>query len=130
MDGGRCFTSTPRADGLSLYKDNYHHWDVSYKYFIKDSIEYTIHQFYITDNMDGELTARQRFLECALIFESEFERTKFNAFVIGNYARYNVDVFSDCLPYFPDLESYNMDALKKDYLQSQLLQQMLKDFRS
>lgn len=52
LDGGRCFTSTPRTDGLSLYKDSYHHWDVSYKYFIKDSIEYTIHQFYITDNME------------------------------------------------------------------------------
>ena len=35
LDGGRCFTSTPRTDGLSLYKDSYHHWDVSYKYFIK-----------------------------------------------------------------------------------------------
>lgn len=130
LDGGRCFTSTPRTDGLSLYKDSYHHWDVSYKYFIKDSIEYTIHQFYITDNMDEELTARQRFLECVLIFETEFERTKFNAFVIGNYERYNIDAFSDRLPHFPDLEGYNMDAFKKDYLQSQLLQQMLKDFRS
>ena len=130
LDGGRCFTSTPRTDGLSLYKDSYHHWDVSYKYFIKDSIEYIIHQFYITDDMDEELTARQRFLECLLIFETEFERTKFNAFVTGNYERYNIDAFSDRLPHCPDLEGYNMDAFKKDYLQSQLLQQMLKDFRS
>ena len=130
LDGGRCFTSTPLTDGFPLYKDSYHHWDVSYKYFIKDSIEYTIHQFYITDDMDEELTARQRFLECVLVFESEFERTKFNDFVIANYEKYNVDAFTDRLPYFPDIEGYNMDAFKNQYLQSQLLQQMLNDFRS
>ncbi len=130
LDGGRCFTSTPRTDEISLYTENYHHWDVSYKYFIKDSIEYIVHLFYITDDMDEELTARQRFLECVLIFESEFERTKFKDFVIANYEKYDIDAFRNQLPYFPDLEGYNMDAFKKDYLQSQLLQQMLKDFRS
>lgn len=130
LDGGRCFTSTPRTDGISLYKESYHNWDISYKYFVKDSIEYIVHLFYITDGMDEERIARQRFFECVLVFESEFERMKFNDFVITNYEKYNVDAFRDRLPHFPDLEGYNMDAFKKDYLQSQLLQQMLKDFRS
>lgn len=130
LDGGRCFTSTPRTDGISLYKESYQHWDISYKYFVKGSIEYTVHLFHITDDMDEELTARQRFLECVLIFESEFERAKFNDFVIVNYDKYNIDAFRNRLPYFPDLEGYNMDEFKKDYLQSQLLQQMLKDFRN
>ena len=109
---------------------SYTNWDISYTYFVKDSIEYIVHLFYITEDMDEELTARQRFLECVLVFESEFERTKFNDFVIANYGKHNVDAFSDRLPHFPDLEGYNMDAFKKDYVQSQLLQQMLKDFRS
>lgn len=43
LDGGRCFTSTPRTDGISLYKESYHHWDISYKYFVKGSIEYIVH---------------------------------------------------------------------------------------
>ena len=34
--------------------------------------------------MDEELTARQRFLECILVFESEFERMKFNDFVAAD----------------------------------------------
>lgn len=130
LDGGRCFTSTPRTDGISLYKESYHHWDISYKYFVKGSIEYIVHLFYITDDMDEELTARQRFLECILVFESEFERMKFNDFVITNYEKYNVDAFTDQLPSFPDIEGYNMDAFRNQYLQSQLLQQMLNDFRS
>ena len=130
LDGGRCFTSIPQTDGISLYKESYHHWDISYKYFVKGSIEHIIHLFYITDNMDEELTARQRFMECILVFESEYERMKFNDFVIANFKKYNVDEFTNRLPYFPDLEGYNMDTFRNEYLQSQLLQQMLKDFKS
>lgn len=130
LDGGRCFTSTPRTDGFPLYKDSYHNWDISYKYFIKDSIEYTVHQFYITDNMDEELTARQRFLECILVFDSELERAQFKEFVIRNYETYTLDTYKERLPHFPELEGYIMDEFKKEYLQSQLLQQMLNDFRS
>ncbi len=130
LDGGRCFTSTPQTDGIYLCKESPHHWDVSYKYFVKGSIEYIVHLFYITDDLDEELTARQKFLECVLIFESEFERTKFKNFVKANYEKYDIDAFRDRLPYFPDLKGYIMDAFKKDYLQSQLLQRMLKDFRS
>lgn len=130
LDGGRCFSSTPLTSGISLYKESHHDWDVSYKYFIKGSIEYIVHLFYITDDMDEELTARQRFLECVLVFESELERTEFHKFVIANYEKYDIDSFRSRLPFFPDIEGYNMDAFKEEYLQSQLLQQMLKDFRS
>lgn len=42
---------------------------------------YIVHEFYITDNMDEELTSRRRFLECILIFDSEFEKASFNKFV-------------------------------------------------
>lgn len=130
LDGGRCFTSTPRTDGISLYKDSYHHWDIYFKYFIQDSIEYIVHQFYITDDIDEELTARQRFLECVLVFNSEFEKSQFEEFVIHNYKKYDINIFSDRLPYFPDIEGYNMKEFKKQFLQSQLLQKMLNDFRS
>lgn len=57
LDGGRWFTSTSRTDGVSLYKDSYCLWDVCYKYFIRDSVEYIIHLFYITDDINEELTA-------------------------------------------------------------------------
>lgn len=130
LDGGRCFTSTPRTDGISLHKDRYPHWDICYKYFIQDSIEYKVHQFYITDDMDEELTARKRFLECVLIFNSEFEKLQFEEFVIHNYKKYDINTFGDRFPYFPDIESYNMEEFKKQYTHSLLLQKMLNDFRS
>lgn len=130
LDGGRCFTSTPLTDGISLSKDSFHHWDICYKYFIQDSIEYIVHQFYITDDIDEELTARQKFLQCVLLFDSEFERSQFERFVVHNYDRYDIKMFSKELPYFPDLVGYNMEGFKKEYLHSLLLQNMLKDFRS
>lgn len=61
--------------------------------------------------MDEELTARQRFLECVLILKSEFERAKFNDFVIANYNRYNIDSFRNRMPYFPDSEDYSVKEL-------------------
>lgn len=128
LDGGRCFTSTPKTDGIIL-SPNSHHWDISYKYFIKGSLEYIVHQFYITDDIDEELTARSRFLECVLIFDTESEKEAFERYVICNYQKYNTNEFINQLPYFPDIEGYIMDEFKKQYLNSLLLQQMLKDFR-
>lgn len=129
LDGGRCFTATPNTAGLSLdgYKTN---WDVSYKYFIKETIEFTVHKFYITDDMDEELTSRRRFLECVLIFDSEFEKASFDKFVEKNYSRYDTSDFEGSLPSFPDIEGYVMSAFKKDYIDSLIMRKMLNDFRA
>lgn len=129
LDGGRCFTSTPSTDGISLHKDNYHHWDISYKYFIKDSIEYIVHQFYVTDNIDEEFTARNRFLECVLVFDTELEKEEFDIFVVCNYGKYNLNKLKNRLPHFPEIEGYIMDEFKKQYVNTLLLQRMLNDFR-
>lgn len=109
LDGRRCFTSTPSTDGISLHKDNYHHWDISYKYFIKDSIEYIVHQFYVTENIDEEFTARNRFLECVLVFDTELEKEEFDIFVVCNYGKYDLNKFSNRLPHFLEIEGYIMD---------------------
>lgn len=128
LDGGRCFTSTPQWGGLSLSpKSSF--WDVSYKYFIKGSIEYIVHEFYINDNRSDERIARERFLECVLVFESESEQKEFNNYVKINYSVYSSADYEHKIPYFPEIQGYNMDVLKKNYLDSQILQQMLLDFR-
>ena len=86
--------------------------NICYKYFIQDSIEYIVHQFYITDDIDEELTARQKFLQCVLLFDSEFERSQFERFVVHNYDRYDIKMFNKDLPRFPDLVGYNMEEFK------------------
>lgn len=128
LDGGRCFTATPKIAGLSLY-GNRMNWDISYKYFIKESIEYIVHKFYITDDMDEELTSRRRFLECVLIFNSALEKASFDKFVKENYSHYIVSDFERNLPLFQQIEGYDMSAFKKDYLNALMLKKMLDDFR-
>lgn len=104
-------------------------WDISYKYFIKESIEYIVHKFYITDDMDEELTSRRRFLECVLIFDSEIEKSNFDKFIKENYSHYNVSDFEGKLPLFPNIDGYVMSAFKKDYTNALILKKMLVDFR-
>ena len=129
LDGGRYFTATPKTDGLSL--DGHRmNWDISYKYFINGSIEYIVHKFYITDDMDEELTSRRRFLECVLIFDTELERSSFDRFVEGNYSYYNASDLEENLPHFPNIEGYVMSAFKKEYIDALILKKMLNDFRA
>lgn len=129
LDGGRYFTATPRTGGVSLDGSGTS-WNVSYKYFIKQSIEYIVHRFYITDDMDEELTSRERFLDCVLIFDSEFEKVRFDKFVTRKYSYYKSSDFTANLPYFPHIEGHKMSAFKKDYMNALILQQMLSDFRA
>lgn len=128
LDGGRCFTSAPLTDGIRLTPQSFH-WDISYKYFIKGSIEHIIHQFYITDDMDEELTARRRFLECILVFNTKFEKEKFDRWTMQNYKKYNKEDFKKELPHFSEIKGYDMQVIKEEYLQALLLQQMLSEFR-
>ena len=124
LDGGRYFTSTPKTD---IIKCNSHHEDLWYKYFVKGSIEYVVHQFYAPkDTTDAkEIVARNRFLECILIFNSEQERSQFQEYVKNNYAQYDMKKFTKGLPHFLIEKS----RFEKEYLHSQLLREMLNDFR-
>lgn len=128
LDGGRCFTSSPSTAGVNL-SDDVSGWDVSYKYFIKDSIEYIVHNFYITDDTGEELTARNKFMACILVFDSEMEKNMFNQYIRKEYLNHDIHVFDDNLPYFPKLEGYNMEVFKKRYLNALLLKQLLNNFR-
>lgn len=129
LDGGRYFTATPRTGGVSL-DGSRTGWDVSYKYFIKQSIEYIVHRFYITDDIDEELTSRERFLDCVLVFDSDFEKVRFDKFVTEKFSYYNPSDFTANLLHFPHIDGYKMTAFTKDYMNALILQQRLCDFRA
>jgi hypothetical protein len=127
LDGGRYFTPSPRTDGVSLTK--YHHWDIAFKYFIKESIEYIVHEFYYHPDGDDETIAHDRFMKCVLVFETECEKERFKEYIKHNWE--NKQNYSDniWLPYFKEVDGYNMDVIKEEYLNSQILQKMLVEFR-
>lgn len=127
LDGGRYFTATPRTDGVAL-KGSYH-WDVSYKYMIKGTLNYLVHCFYYKDDGGEARHAHNEFENSILIFESEQEHEDFNAYIFQNW--YRKEEFSDNirLPYFEPIEGYDMDACKEIYRNVQVLRKMLDEFR-
>ena len=128
LDGGRYFTPSPKTDGISLTQ--YHHWDISFKYYIKDSIEYIVHKFYYNSDGDDETIAHDRFMKCILVFETNTEKEEFKHFVAnnwGNKPKYNKNIW---MPYFRKIEGYNIEVLKEEFFNSQILQKMLVEFRN
>lgn len=127
LDGGRYFTPSPKTDGVSLTK--YHHWDVSFKYFIRNSMEYIIHGFYYHPDGDDQTIAHDKFLKCILVFDTDSEKEKFKEFVLHNWCNKEKYCSNIWTPHFEEIEGYVMDVIKEEYLNSQILQHMLNAFR-
>ena len=128
LDGGRYFTPSPRTDGISLTQ--YHNWDVAFKYYIKNSIEYIVHEFYYHPDGDDETIAHNRFMKCILVFECDSEKENFKEYLKLNCDKKENYIDNIWLPYFEEVDGYNMDAIKEEYLNSQILQKMLVVFRN
>lgn len=129
LDGARCFSSAPPWGSIDLGENKE---NVLYNFFIIDSLEYALHRFFVSNERDfsEENTARERFLECVLVFNSEDEQSMFEKYVCEHQEYLEGDVEDYRLPYFPSLQGYNMDEMKKRYKNSLLLNEMLIDFRS
>jgi len=127
LDGGRYFTPTPLTDGISL--GPFHKWDIAFKYFIKDTLPYIVHEFYYEPDGDEETTAHDRFEECIMIFETENEKESFKNYVETKWASKKDFSMNIWLPHFPEIDGYIMEEFKKQYYNVQILKRMLAEFR-
>lgn len=130
LDGGRCFVIVPDMSGISF--SEYGHWDVSYRYYAINTLRYKLQCFYRQDGGSEYEYALGRFMECVLLFDSEFERKQFEMYVKQNESHYRelCSAQGDTgLPYFPILEGYNMDGFRENYRNALVMQKMLEDFR-
>lgn len=59
LDCGRHFTNTPLLDGISIKQTI--KWDVSYRYWVKSTIEYNLHLFFLEEDY-GEAMSSERLL--------------------------------------------------------------------
>ena len=127
LDGGRYFTPTPFTAEISLTE--FHHWDIVYKYFITDSLEYVIHEFYYEPDGDEETYAHRCFEECILIFNSEEEKIAFERYVLDHW-NINDDFFDGIhIPRMEPIEGYIMEEFEKEYRNVQILKRMFEKFR-
>jgi len=85
LDGGRCFVVAPPISGVSF--SEHFSWDVSYRYYEIDTLEYTVLQFFQFGGT-SDYYAFNRFMKCVLMFSSETERSQFEAYVEHRENRY------------------------------------------
>lgn len=79
-----------------------------------------------------ESYARNKYLECVLIFESEEEKEAFNRFAREQYNAYrdnNIERIQKMLPHFEAIKGYNMSVFKRQYEETLILQELLNVFR-
>lgn len=121
------FTPIPKTDAIKLTE--YNTWGISFKYFIKNSIEYITQEFFDNLKSSDQIIAHDKFMNCVLIFDTDIEKEKFKEFVFSNWKNkqyYYKDIY---LPYLEEIEGYDMDKIKEEYLNSQILKKMLIEFR-
>lgn len=97
----------------------------------KNSLLFKIHNFYYEPDGDEADTAYRKFRDCVLIFETDEELKIFNQYVKDNWHGYLKKVSYDKIwsPNFPEISGYEMSIFKKEFLNVQILQKMLVDFR-
>lgn len=88
LDSGIYKTPVPELGTINfnLNRDG----TIYYRYFIEDTILYNIHLFmYRGDSMEEKI-ARDKFIECVLIFKSDVERERFESHILNNFDEVNL----------------------------------------
>lgn len=80
LDSGRYETPVPRC-GFAGYDKWGLNPKFTYKYFLKDSIDYKLQQFLFDMENEEEVSAKRRFDEVILYFENEDEKSSFEFYV-------------------------------------------------
>jgi len=127
LDGGRYFTPCPRTDGVSFTE--YHHWDLSYKYMVKGSPEYKLNLFFFERESGDHISSRRDCMDNILWFESDREHELFKEYIKENWQNKEQYRGEIELPYFPEIEGYNMEVMKEQYVNARILNRMLSTFR-
>lgn len=116
----------PNWDFVEKERNSY-----SYYFFIKDSLEYKLNEFYICDTriLSEESWSRQNFYDVVLLFNSEYEREKFNEYVLTQQDRF-VPYTDDEVPFISDLPGYNVNELKQQWFDARTFKKLLEEFRN
>ena len=69
-------------------------------------------------------------MECILVFETDCEKENFKKFLKLNWKNKQCYMDNIWLPYCEEIEGYNMDVIKEEYMNSKILQKMLDEFRN
>ena len=124
LDGGRLFTSVPDRDGFSISEGG--GWEVSYSYYVKNSLGYIIHEFYLSDNWEAKIACNS-FMELVLLFDSEEERLNFIPYVKKHWNSKKSFKYNKAIHY--PKAGYSDDAFKAEVENAIFMNSLLLQFR-
>jgi len=128
LDGGRYFTNVPCTDFLFDYciqRDN-----VCIRYFVKNSKEMILHDFFFEHDSDEARYARVRFEECILLFVSEEEKANFKEYARDKWTEREKYLTNISIPYMELPDTYREDAFMEEYENAVILKNMLNEYRT
>ncbi len=64
----------------------------TYKYFIKDTLNYILHDFLLFDDQHEAIWARNRLYKAVIIFKSELEKEIFEEYILRNQELFNCEI--------------------------------------
>lgn len=127
LDGGRHFSPCPCLGGFSLGSSI--SWDVSYFYWIKDSLEYIVHEFYFDKESYSSRLSDNLLNENILLFENESEYLNFKNYLIKNWDKKELFFDEINIPYIKDINGYNMEFFRKQLKDVRIIKKILEKFR-
>ena len=127
LDGGRHFTNTPLLDGISVKQTI--KWDVSYRYWVKNTLEYNLHLFFLEEDYGETMLSEKLLMENVLLFEDENEHQMFNYYVETHWCNKDEYKDKDYLVYIPEVIGYDLSFFKEQLINIHILQNMLIKFR-
>ena len=116
LDGARYVTTIPDWEFIDKEEHRLDSFLYSFKYFLRDSLKYQIHEFLLDSSDSEEIIAKKRFDEVVLYFNDNDEKSKFTSYMLEN-----LDLLENLLKevekHYFDIKSseklYVTDCLKK-----------------
>lgn len=128
LDSGRYSTNCPPYNVIAInqLEDIF----IRYNYFIKDSLELALNEFFYVNHSGEERCAHDKFIDNVLIFENKEESVEFENYVLENW--YSDDRITNYKTHFlaKKCNKQEMSNLTDDYIKFILLKEMFEEFKA
>lgn len=131
LDSGRFSTVVPQWGFVPL--DQYHHNNLSYKYYIEDSLNHILHLYLWNEESHEACYARDEFLEVVLVFHSTREKEMFVEYIesdVDSVASEIESIRDDKARHVRGENEPALSALAKEIATGIILNRRLTEFRT
>lgn len=128
LDGGRYITTVPEWGFIERENP----WDDKYlyKYYVKDSLSYIIHEFLLSNDHEA-LLARDRLYSAIVIFENEQERESFEQYLELNLPKLNESVEIEACYEWIEVDNEREKKINQDRIKiGKAIRKLLQEYRN